>query len=247
VLTSRFSRAGKTLNGQARREIVGAESAAPAANAPNMATTVRRHETSTDQVIHLSVSWQAYEALSDSLGDASNARLTYDGATLEIMAPGFRHEGVTARFTELLRDVKGEWHIGMRSTRSSRFKSAFLENGFEADESYYIASAPKISDWRNIDLAIDPPPDLVIEVDISGKRKNKDTYARVGVPEFWRYSEGDGLEAFALVKNTFVPIATSRIIPGLPIVEIGGRVAEESETLEALNAWRDWLRTNRPR
>lgn len=209
-----------------------------------MATTIRQHEISTDQVIHLNVSWQAYEALSDSLGDAPNARLTYDGATLEITAPGFRHEGVTARFTELLRDVKAEWHIDMRSTRSSRFKSELLENAFEPDESYYIGSAPKIRDWRNIDLAIDPPPDLVIEVDISGKRKNKDTYARVSVPEFWRYSEATGLEAFALVDGRYVAIMTSRVISGLPIAEIGGRVTDDTESLEALHAWRDWLRVN---
>jgi Uma2 family endonuclease len=211
-----------------------------------MATTTRQPETSTDQVIRLNVPWQAYEVLSESLGDTGGARLTYDGETLEITAPGFLHEAITARFTELLRDVKAEWSIPMRSTRSSRFKSDVSENGFEPDESYYIRSAPKIRDWRNIDLTNDPPPDLVIEVDISGKRRNSDIYARVGVPEFWRYSEADGLEAFALVDGAYAAITTSRILPGLPIAEIAARVTDDTESLEELHAWREWLRANRP-
>lgn len=63
-----------------------------------------------------------------------------------------------------------------------------------------------------------------------------------------RYSDADGLEleAFALVDGAYAVITTSRVIPGLPIAEIADRVTDETESLEALHAWRDWLRADRP-
>ena len=64
---------------------------------------------------------------------------------------------------------------------------------------HYIASAPKVRDWDNVSLATDPPPDLIIEVDISKRRFDKKAlYARIGIPEFWRFDGETGLEAFAL-------------------------------------------------
>ena len=41
---------------------------------------------------------------------------------------------------------------------------------------------------KELDLAVDPPPDLAIEVDISRSSLNKlSIYADIGVPEVWLY------------------------------------------------------------
>lgn len=197
-----------------------------------------------DQIIHLRVSWEAYKALSASIGDDSSPRLVYDGETLEIMSPGSRHERIAARIAYLLSSVVSDWDFNIESTRSTTFEAQ--PHGFEGDDSYYIASAPKIDNWDNISLATDPPPDLVIEIDISKRRFNKKKlYANIGIPEFWRYDDIAGLEAFSLIGDAYIAIDVSRVIPGLPIAEIAKRIAHKADRLTIVKEWQQWLRDNR--
>jgi Uma2 family endonuclease len=42
---------------------------------------------------------------------------------------------------------------------------------------------------HEVDLAIDPPPDLVVKVDITHTDMQKNGFiAKLGVPEFWRFN-----------------------------------------------------------
>ena len=68
---------------------------------------------------------------------------------------------------------------------------------------------------EEIDLTIDPPPDLVIEVEITSSaiRKLK-LFATMGVPEVWRH-DGERLEMFALKDSQYQPIEASQSLPGL--------------------------------
>lgn len=202
-----------------------------------------------DQVILLDVSWETYETLSAALGDSNAVRLSYDGATLEILAPGPLHETLAVRLSDLLTLVMGEWDINIVGTRSTTFKNEESVKGFEADHSYYIANSVNVRDIRSVDITIDPPPDLAIEIDISNPEVAKldkfNLYARVRVPEFWRYSEHNGLEAFALVNNAYEAIATSRVISGLPIKEIAARLhTTPADSRGVVREWRTWLRAH---
>jgi Uma2 family endonuclease len=125
-------------------------------------------EIDSDQVIHLNISWEAYQGLSAGMGDDSSPRLVYDGETVEIMSPGSKHQRIVARIADLLSGIVTEWEFNAESTRSTTFDRQ--PHGFEGDDTYYIASAAKIRDWDNVSLATDPPPDLIIEVDISKRR-----------------------------------------------------------------------------
>jgi Uma2 family endonuclease len=211
-------------------------------------TTTIRDENSVDHVIRLNVSWATYEALSADLGDESHVRLSYDGATLEIMSPGSKHERVVERLAMLVSAVRSEWKINIVGTGSTRFFRAVVDRGSEPDKSYYIAAVPNVRDFDDIDLAVDSPPDLVIEVDIRGNRTDKrDTYAKLGIPEFWRYSERRGLEPFALVGETNESITESRVIAGLPLNEIAGRLRiQKHDELAVEDEWREWLGAHRP-
>jgi Uma2 family endonuclease len=197
-----------------------------------------------DQVVHLSVSWEAYKALSASMGDESSPRLIYDGETLEIMSPGSRHERIAARIADLLSAIVTEWEFNIESTRSTTFEAQ--PHGFEGDDTYYIASAPKVRDWDNVSLATDPPPDLIIEIDISKRRFDKKAlYARIGIPEFWRFDGESGLEAFALIDGAYVAIDVSLVIPGLPVEQIAKRLERKADRLTIAKEWQQWLRDNR--
>jgi Uma2 family endonuclease len=100
--------------------------------------------------------------------------------------------------------------------------------------------------WH-VDIAIDPPPDLVVEVDITHKSTDKfPIFAKLGIPEVWHYTPTE-FQWHALEGGAYVPIATSRMIAGLPLIELTNRVevARPGESLAFFAEWRHWLRDNR--
>jgi len=75
-------------------------------------------------------------------------------------------------------------------TGSTTFKRLNQARGAEPDSSFYIQNAARIRGKREIDLTQDPPPDLVVEIDITSSSLNRfQIYATLGVPELWRYDE----------------------------------------------------------
>ena len=66
-----------------------------------------------------------------------------------------------------------------------------------------------------IDLQTDPPPDLVIEIDVTHATMDKlPVCAALGVPEVWRHQRGS-VQMYRLAGNTYVEIQDSTVIPGL--------------------------------
>jgi Uma2 family endonuclease len=163
-----------------------------------------------------SISWQTYVAL---VAEAQSAgkRLTYDRGELEIMSPMMPHETakrMLARMIDRFTEIKG---IEVRSSASTTFRREDLKKGFEADESYYLRSASAIRGKEQIDLAVDPPPDLVIEIEISRSAINKlELFASMGVAEVWRY-DGHRLSIERLAGRRYIQSETSDLLPGFPI------------------------------
>ncbi len=190
-----------------------------------------------ERLVFLKVSWATYEAIVFDLdGRTSGARLAYDGETLELMAPLNDHEAYVSLLDLLLGALMLEWEINLYCTPSSTLKAEPV--GAEPDTSYYIEHAGQVG----------PPPDLVVEVDISHQRMDKlALYAQFGVPEFWRYGRA-GLEAFALRDNVYHEIAVSTVIPGLPLAALGAFLVRrlEANRRQVLKDWQTWLRANRP-
>lgn len=86
---------------------------------------------------------------------------------------------------------------------------------FEADESYYVTHAKRLLEKEELDFEVDPPPDLVIEVEITASAIQKmNLFARMGVPEVWRH-DGKELQMFRLMANEYRWIASSVELPGL--------------------------------
>uniref|UniRef100_A0A7C3ZN97 Putative restriction endonuclease domain-containing protein n=1 Tax=Planktothricoides sp. SpSt-374 TaxID=2282167 RepID=A0A7C3ZN97_9CYAN len=71
-----------------------------------------------------------------------------------------------------------------------------------------------------INLTIDPPPDLVLESDFTNSSVNKDAiYSSIGVPELWRYKR-DTLLVYHLVDGAYQLQDKSLAFPVLPVAEI---------------------------
>jgi len=160
------------------------------------------------------IRWETFVDLAEQRR-GSVPRMTFDNGVLELMSPRRQHENIgclIGRLVETYTEVLG---IEIQSVASTTFKRKDLQKAFEADESYYIQHAEQIRPKEEIDLAIDPPPDLVIEVEITSSaiRKLK-LFAAMGVPEVWRH-DGERLQMFALQDDQYEAIHFSKSLPGL--------------------------------
>ena len=194
------------------------------------------------------VSWSTYEALLADLGD-HRGRIAYDNGMLEIMTPSQTHEGLKKIIGRLIETYSLELGIEILSTSSLTLKRSKLLKGAEADESYYVQNEALVR-HRKIDLAVDPPPDLAIEVEISRSALDHlGIYAGLGVPELWRH-DGKSLRVYLLsAEGEYRPSEKSRAFPALPLEDFRRFLAKRtglSET-QLLTAFRDWVRRHRRR
>lgn len=178
------------------------------------------------RVIIQGVSWETYERLLADFGDSHAARLTFDQGMLEIMAPSFAHERPThllAQIVEILTEIRNLDLIGAGSTT---FKREDIQRGFEPDASFYIQHAGEVRHNTDIDLHIDPPPDLVIEIDMTHPSLDKlPIYATLGIPEVWRYA-GQQLIIYQLSIDGYTVVDTSTILPGVTDHQLTQLVAD---------------------
>lgn len=88
-----------------------------------------------------------------------------------------------------------------------------MSRGFEPDACFYIANAERVRGKKEIDLNIDPPPDLLIEIDITNPSLNKlPIYSAIGVPEVWRYTR-ERLFALKIDVDSYTEVAESSVLP----------------------------------
>ena len=203
---------------------------------------------SPDQKIVLRpVHWETYERLIADLADSSAPRLTYDRGTLEIISPLPEHERYNRAMAAIVDIVADEWDIDFDNLGSTTFRREDLERGFEPDSCFYIRHAEQIRGKRQIDLTLDPPPDLVIEIDITRSSLDKlALYAAMGVPELWRY-DGQSVRILVLDAGAFEEQARSRGLTRLDAAMLS-TFMEESKTVKR-TAWlrrvRTWAREQR--
>ena len=207
------------------------------------------HAQTEQRVIVRFVSWTTYEHLLADLSNQSSTRLTYDRGMLEIMCPLPEHEEWNRTIALLVEVLAEEMRIDVRNFGSTTFRRADLARGFEPDSCFYIQHEADISGKSTIDLTVDPPPDLVIEVDItSGSLDKLPIYAQVGVPEIWRYN-GQRLRISILTAGGYVESEASLALPLLT----GPRLSEallQSKSMKRtalLRSFRTWVRQERRR
>src|SRR4030095_5437936 len=133
------------------------------------------------------IRWATYVALLEDFGE-HRGRLTYDRGRLEIVSPTKKRGRLKKLLARLIETFTEEVGIKIQSVSSTTLNRGDLQRGVEADECYYVASEAAVRDKEEIDLTRDPPPDLVIEVEVSKRLLGRvPIYAAMGVPEAWRF------------------------------------------------------------
>ena len=167
------------------------------------------------RVILHNVRWETYERLLAEHADSSAPRFTYDRGELEIMSPSPEHERVNRRLAQLVLALTEEMGVEAEDLGSTTFRREDLKRGFEPDSCFYIENEELIYGKDRVDLSVDPPPDLVIEIDITSPSISKlPIYAQMGVPEVWRY-DGEHLTMWKLEGSRYTEITESLALPSL--------------------------------
>ncbi|MBI4472553.1 MAG: Uma2 family endonuclease [Acidobacteria bacterium] len=194
------------------------------------------------RVVLRNVSWETYERLLKDLENSSAPRLTFDRGVLEIMSPLSEHEQYNRNLSLLIEVFAEEFDIDIGNLGSTTFKREDLDRGFEPDSCFYIQNEARIRTKRRIDAAVDPPPDLLIEIDLTSDSLNKfPIFARLGVPEIWRYSS-DNLAIFTLHRGNYKEQDSSPALPPLTAADLT-RLLESSMTMKR-TAWLRHLRAH---
>jgi Uma2 family endonuclease len=189
------------------------------------------------------ISWTDFEAILAELGEHRGTRIAYSEGTLEIMAPLPEHE--TAKvfigdFVKILLDQTGVEWISLGSTT---FKQQFMAAGIEPDDCFYIQNCGRMVGRDRLDLAIDPPPDLAIEVDLTS-RTQISAYAALKVPEVWCYDSGK-LKISVLRNGNYVDTKVSSTFPNFPLFEVIPQFIKrgQAEVMSSVRrAFQQWVR-----
>jgi Uma2 family endonuclease len=188
------------------------------------------------------VTWQEFETILEELGDRRGSRLAYDNGTLEIMMPLPEHEDDKEIVGDLIKALLEELEIEFRSLGSTTFKKSQTQ-GLEPDQCFYIKNEALIRGKKRIDVSVDPPPDLAIEIDVTS-RTHPSIYEALGVPELWRFDQGK-LQINVLQGGSYALVDESPDFLGLPLCEVLPRYLAESKIIgrnKALKAFRQWVR-----
>jgi Uma2 family endonuclease len=201
---------------------------------------------SPDRVLLENISWQTYQSLLKDFEQQPAMRLTYDQGRLEIKMPLDPHESYKKLLGRLVEALTEELGIEVRSLGSRTCDRKDLARGLEPDQCYYIQNEQAVWDKAQIDLAVDPPPDLAIEIDMSSSSLNRlSIYADLGVPEVWRY-DGAVLTIYRLEAQNYQPCDRSFAFPQLMASDLERFLELKKTTREnaLIRLFREWIRGN---
>src|ERR1043165_9812210 len=173
-----------------------------------------------------SVSWEEYEALLNDLVLWPGMRVTYDNGSVEIMSPSREHEMYKEFVASLARVISDESGITLETGGSTTFRQKRKAKGAEPDTCFEVQNAARIIGKRTIDLEADPPPDVVVEIDLTNESLGKfNIYAAFGVPEIWRY-DGEQAYIYQLTGQTYAETNNSLAFPSLTAAALTDFIAQ---------------------
>lgn len=207
---------------------------------------------SEQRIVLEKVSWQKFESLLAEMPGQRSARFTYDRGRLEMMNPLDEHERCRKLIESLILVLVDEMQLRIEGYVAPVLKRADLQRGIEPDACYYLQHEREMRGKSAIDLADNPPPDLVQEALLTkSSLNNLSIYASFGVPEVWRYVTQPGeenffkgtLQIYCLEGDRYVESTHGFAFPFLPATKILEFV-EQSDTLglmTALRVLRAWV------
>src|SRR5262245_55456022 len=171
------------------------------------------------------IDWRTYTRLLRAFEGRHRFRLTYDRGTLEIMSPLWEHERPAEVLGCFIVVLTEEFNLPRLAGRSVTLRRRRKRRGLEPNHCYWIASAPRLQGKTHLDLRVDPPPDLAVEIDVTRSSLDRmQIYAALGVPEVWRLSAA-GLAFNVLQSGAYQVQPNSLAFPALAAADVAGFLA----------------------
>ncbi|MEG4587492.1 Uma2 family endonuclease [Microcoleus sp. MOSTC5] len=197
------------------------------------------------QLLVEDVNWQQFESILAELGERRASRLSYSNGRLEIMVPLPEHEKAKEIIGDMVKILLEVRQIAFESLGSTTLKNERMSQAVEPDTCFYIQNQAAVIGKNRLDMSIDPPPDLAIEIDLTS-RTQLDNYQILGVPELWRYARR-GLKINVLQAEQYIESDVSPTFPNIPIVELVNQYTQQSQVsgrTPAIQAFKNWVREN---
>ncbi|HEY9906137.1 MAG TPA: Uma2 family endonuclease [Thermosynechococcaceae cyanobacterium] len=138
-------------------------------------------------VVRMLGSWQDYCALRDSRGDSSNPRIKYRSGEILLMSSlpvHGRNANTLADIVKVLLDARDRNYEAFTPITISLPEVS----GIEPDYCFYIDNWQAAVGRDRLQWDTDPPPDLVIEIDVFSYTSAED-YLPYRVPEVWLFKQ----------------------------------------------------------
>jgi Uma2 family endonuclease len=190
----------------------------------------------------LPISWQTYKTMLVDMGDRRSARLAYDRGVLEIRMPSDLHEAINRLLARIVGVLAEEFDLPLKEFGSVTLNRNDIKKGAEPDSSFYIQNADRIR-GNTINISVDPPPDLVIEIDITNSSmRSFAVYQQLGIPEIWRYANGS-VKIFQLQDGNYLECEFSLTFTTISgaILDSFLRMSETENSTSIVRAVRKWL------
>lgn len=188
------------------------------------------------------ISWQTFKIMLAEMGSQRNNRLAYESGTVEIMIPLMPHENSNRLIEVFIGVMSEELGLEIKRTGSLTLTREDSERGGEPDSSYYIQHESLVRGKENIDLATDPPPDLVLEVEYSRSAIDKLVlYASMKIPELWRFN-GSVLRVYSLTDGQYTEVEFSPtfnriLVREIPLFLQQAKAKGENATIRDFRTW----------
>jgi Uma2 family endonuclease len=190
-----------------------------------MGKTISPSLEAADSLVLRNVTWDFYGMFIEGLGERPS-RVSYDGSTLEmLMTLSFEHEGLKMFVDRVISTGALAARIDVVCGGSTTLKHHKRRQGLEPDQCYWVQNAAKVRGLKRLDLKKSPPPDLVIEVDVTHSAVDRESiYAAMGVPEMWHYARSSGLTGWSNVDGEWQRLERSLAFPILRLADVDGLV-----------------------
>lgn len=196
-----------------------------------------------ERVVLHNISWETFDRLLEESGDHRNTRFYYLDGMLEIMSPLFVHEGSNRFIERLICAATEVLEMNCRLAGSVTLREKTKKAGAEPDSSFYIQNESLVRHLIELDLSVDPPPDLIVEVDItSSSDRRMPIYARLGIPELWQY-DGLTVQYYLLKDDEYEAVQISPTFPNLPapVIDMYLKRRLSIGESQAIREFKDWI------
>ncbi|MDJ0731191.1 MAG: Uma2 family endonuclease [Crocosphaera sp.] len=168
-----------------------------------------------ERILLKEVTWDEFEQILEELGEHRASKIAYHDHILEIMTPLPEHERNKEIISDLIKILLEALDIEFDTLGSTAFKNELMQQGIEPDNCFYIENEARIRGKERLDLTVDPPPDLALEIDVTS-RTHREIYALLGVPELWRFEKGE-LQISVLENGNYKEVEYSPHFPHFPL------------------------------